>query len=99
MFLPVKYLRRQSVPLTINLLALLPHELPEVLVTRGGDVDGVVLYLPRPQDLQDRLLPHLDLENSKKGLLGHLWGVCHLFIATVSGEKYPHTHLCDNVTM
>ena len=70
MFLPVKYLRRQSVPLTINLLAPLPHELPEVLVTRGGDVDGVVLYLPRPQDLQDRLLPHLDLENSKKGLLG-----------------------------
>ena len=62
-FLSVKYLWRQCVPLSIDLLPSLPHELPELLVAGGGDVDGVVLDLSGLQDVQYRLLSglHLDL--------------------------------------
>ena len=66
MFLPVEYLRRQSVPLSLNLLPSLSHELPQVLVAGSGDVDGVVLDMPGSQHLEDRLLPGLDLDQFLK---------------------------------
>ena len=61
-FLSVKYLWRQSVPLSIYLLPFLPHELPQLLVAGGGDVDGVVLDLPGLQDVQYCLLAGLHLD-------------------------------------
>ena len=63
MFLSVEYLWRQCVPLTIYLLPSLSHELPELLVTWGGYVDGVVLDLSGLEDVQYRLLPGLHLDS------------------------------------
>ena len=69
MFLSVKYLWRQCVPLSIYLLPSLPHELPELLVAGGGDVDGVVVDLPGLQDVQYCLLTGLHLDPGVSGLI------------------------------
>ena len=76
MLLSVKYLWRQCVPLSIDLLPSLPHELPQLLVPGGRDVDGLVLDLSGLEDVEYRLLPglHLDLTIGVTGLIG--WEEC-----------------------
>ena len=91
-FLPVEYLRRERVPLSLQLLAPLPHELPQLLVAGGGDVDGLVVDVPGPQHHDDGLLTGLHLRSVGVKCVSRS-GKSHLLVATVGGEEDPDSHL------
>ena len=90
--LPIKYLRRKSIPLPLPLPPLLPHEAPHLLHARCRDVYGDKLYGPGGQHHLYPLLAVLYLHQVALVIITIHCNMSHLFVSTSIAHEYPHSH-------